>query len=124
MVAHLNIILVNYNYLYLSDISFAYCVPSSTTLFYVIAFLRFIFPFHRFTKNKNLLKKIATRNIGILSKCPQTMQQHMTDVSTQESITNNNEIPADSSSLQIQPIANSVVPKIFQGLNERHILIL
>ena len=52
------------------------------------------------------------------------MQQHMTDVSTQESNKNNNEIPADSSSLQIQPIANSLVPKMFHGLNERHILIL
>ena len=30
----------------------------------------------------------------------------MTDVSTQESNTNNNDIPADSFSLQIQPIAN------------------
>ena len=48
----------------------------------------------------------------------------MTDASTQESNKNSNEIPADSSSLQIQPIANSLVPKMFHGLNERHILIL
>ena len=44
--------------------------------------------------------------------------EHMTDVSTQEGNTNN-EIPADSASLQIQAIANSLVPKILQGVNER-----
>ena len=43
----------------------------------------------------------------------------MTDVSTQESNTNNNEIPADSASIQKQAIANSLVPKILQGVNER-----
>ena len=31
----------------------------------------------------------------------------------------NNEIPADTASLQIQAIANSLVPKILQGVNDR-----
>ena len=44
--------------------------------------------------------------------------EHMTDISTQEDNTNN-EIPADSAPLQIQAIANSLVPKILQGVNER-----
>ena len=43
---------------------------------------------------------------------------NMTDISTQEDNTNN-QIPADSASLQIQAIANSLVPKILQGVNER-----
>ena len=42
----------------------------------------------------------------------------MTDVLTQEGNTNN-EIPADSASLQIQGIANILVPKILEGVNER-----
>ena len=42
----------------------------------------------------------------------------MTDISTQENNTNN-EMPADSASLQIQAIANTLVPKILQGVNER-----
>ena len=42
-----------------SDASLAYCVPSGTTKLKVIVFLRFISSFQRFTKNKNLLKKIA-----------------------------------------------------------------
>ena len=42
----------------------------------------------------------------------------ITDISTQENNTNN-EIPANSASLQIQVIANSLVPRILQGVNER-----
>ena len=44
--------------------------------------------------------------------------EHMTDISTQENNINN-EIPADSASLHIQAIANTLVPKIMQGVNER-----
>ena len=44
--------------------------------------------------------------------------EHMTDVLTQEGHTNN-ETPTASASLQIQAIANSLVPKILQGTNER-----
>ena len=44
--------------------------------------------------------------------------EHMTDISTQGNNTNN-EIPAGSASLQIQAIANTLVPKILQGVNER-----
>ena len=49
---------------------------------------------------------------------PTDTAEHMTDISTQEDNTNN-EIPADSAPLQIQAIANSLVPKILQGVNER-----
>ena len=44
--------------------------------------------------------------------------EHMIDISTQENNTNN-QIPADSALLQIQAIANSLVPKTLQGVNER-----
>ena len=44
--------------------------------------------------------------------------EHMTDISTHDDNTNN-EIPAGCASLQIQAIANSLVPKILQGVNER-----
>ena len=43
---------------------------------------------------------------------------HMADIWTQED-NKNNEIRADSASLQIQAIANSLVPKILQGVSER-----
>ena len=49
---------------------------------------------------------------------PTDNAEHMTDISTQEDNANN-EILADSDSLQIQAIANSIVPKILQGVNER-----
>ena len=42
----------------------------------------------------------------------------MTDISTQKNNTNN-EIPENSASLQIQVIANSLVSRILQGVNER-----
>ena len=44
--------------------------------------------------------------------------EHMTDILTQEHNTSN-KMPADSASLEIQAIANSLVPKILQGVNER-----
>ena len=46
--------------------------------------------------------------------------EHMTDVSSREDNTNiNSGIPADSASLKIEAIANSLVPKTLQGANER-----
>ena len=49
---------------------------------------------------------------------PTDNAEHMTDISTREDNANN-EILADSDSLQIQAITNSIVPKILQGVNER-----
>ena len=49
---------------------------------------------------------------------PTDNAEHMTDISTREDNANN-EILADSDSLQIQAIANSIVPKILQVVNER-----
>ena len=49
---------------------------------------------------------------------PTDNAEHITDISTEEDNANN-EILADSDSLQIQAITNSIVPKILQGVNER-----
>ena len=100
IIAHLNN-LVHYNYPHLSDTS----LPIACWFFKLLSFL-----FHRFTINKNPWKKIPSKVREILAI--------LTDISTQGNNTNN-EIPAGSASLQIQAIANTLVPKILQGVNER-----
>ena len=66
------------------------------------------------------MKKIASEMLEYCQKMASRNAEHMRDVLSQEGNTNiNNEISADSASVQTEPIANSLAPEILPSVNER-----